>query len=74
MNHQDSYFIRLKDNENYYLHFEGDNKDDDSEVVYKVNKGVVGAAIWNFENGSNFIKKFNPSNMELIKVSEVFKQ
>ncbi len=64
----DSYFIRLKDNKEYFMHLDEDNKED---YVYAVKLGTVGAAIFHKEQGEGFIKSSGYTNLELVKVLEI---
>ncbi len=64
----DSYFIRLKDQQVYFLHLEGESKE---EYDYMVKPGTVGACIFHKEQGEEFIKTSGYDNLELVKVLEV---
>jgi len=68
---EELYFIRLKDNANGYIHFEGDNPKNNDEVVYCVKEGNVGACIWKEKQGKAFIKQTQAGNLEMVKVREV---
>jgi len=70
---KDSYFIRLSDRKDHFIHFEGDNPDDDSEVVYRVIKGEKGACVWHKKECKAFIKNIGKSNVEMVKVTDVLK-
>ena len=65
---KDSYFIRLIDDKEYYMHLEEDN---DDNYVYNVKKGTVGACGWHKKEGEEFIKMSGRTNLELVKVLEI---
>ncbi len=68
----DSYFIRLKDNKDWFIHFEGDNPENPKqEVIYRVKEGAKGAGVFHKEQGSNFIIMEGADNLELVKVTDV---
>jgi len=70
----DSYFIRLKDNKENYIHFGGDNPSNPKEeVAYVVKKGLIGACGFHKVQGENFIKMSGADNLELVKMSDVVK-
>ncbi len=64
----DTYFIRLTDNKEFYIHLDEHNADN---YVYKVKKGLEGACGWSKVNGEKFINDSGKGNMELVKVLEV---
>lgn len=70
---KDSYFIRLSDKKDHFIHFEGDNPNDDSEIVYRVINGEKGACIWHKKEAEAFIKYIGKSNVEMVKVTDVLK-
>lgn len=54
----EAYFIRLIDNKNCFVHFEGDNPDNpEKEVVYRMKEGSVGACLWHKDKAEAFIKE-----------------
>jgi len=68
----DSYFIRLKDKKDFFIHFEGDNPENpDKEVIYRVKEGAEGAGIFHKEQAENFIMMSDYDNMELVKVTDI---
>lgn len=67
----DAYFIRLKDKPNFYIHFEGDNPKNQSEVVYRVNEGSKGACVWHKKQAEEFIKYTGKNNLEFVSVKSV---
>jgi hypothetical protein len=67
----DSYFIRLKDNKNAFLHYDGDDPKDKEQVVYKVKEGFIGACIWTKEKAEAFIMQAGIGNVELARVTDV---
>lgn len=70
----DSYFIRLKDNKETFLHFEGDNPDNPKEeVVYRLKQGTVGAGIWHKKEAEALIQMSGANNLEMVKASEIIK-
>lgn len=68
---EDAYFIRLSNLKNHYIHFEGDNPKDESEVVYRVKEGTKGACVWRKKEGEEFIKYTGKNNLELVSVKSV---
>ncbi len=64
----DSYFIRLTDKKNFYMHLEEDNNDN---YVYKVKEGTVGACGWHKKEGEEFIRMHGYTNLELVKMLEI---
>lgn len=60
----DSYFIKLNNMENYYLHFNGEGE-------YEARKGLEGAAIWHKEQGEAFIALSPYTNLELVNIKKV---
>lgn len=67
----DSYFIRLKDDIESYLHLEEDNKDN---YVYKVKKGTIGACGWHKKEGERFINESGRTNLELVNMKDVIRK
>jgi hypothetical protein len=68
----DSYFIRLKDNKNTFIHFEGNNPNDPKEdAVYRAKEGIKGACIFHKKQGEGFIKHSGASNLELVRVKSL---
>jgi len=59
----DLYFIRSTRHEGYYLHPDG-------EMAYKLDKGRIGAAVWTWARGKNFLREFPQygSQLELEKM------
>ena len=68
---KDSYFLRLKDNKNCFIHFECDCDDDETESIYVVQEGVEGAEIFTKEDAYEFIVKSGANNLELVKVISI---
>lgn len=66
-----SYFLRLADNPDFYIHYMGEKNKD--EVEYKPVKGVEGAAIWTWEKAWAFIRESGVSNLDMIRVDQVLK-
>ena len=64
----DSYFIRLSNDKDQYIHLEEDN---DDNYVYKVKKGTTGACGWHKKEGEEFIKMSGYPNLELVKVLSI---
>lgn len=64
----DSYFIRLKNNPNHFLHFKNDLI---SSKEYEVQEAVIGACICDKQHGEHFIKSVKNVNLELVKVHVV---
>lgn len=67
----DSFFIRLKDKADFFVHYEGVNPSNNSEVVYLIRQGAVGACVWKKDKGLAFITHSGASNLELVPVKEV---
>ncbi len=63
------YLIGSKDHSEHYLHLAG--KDEDGNLVYKLSKGLIGAAGWTKEAGENFIRVMELENMELVQIAKV---
>jgi hypothetical protein len=59
-----SYFIKLKDQENMYLHFIGQTSSGGN--IYEVREGIIGAAMWKKRSAKLFIKLHLISNAFLI--------
>jgi len=83
---KDSYFIRLSDKKDHFIHFEGDNPNDRLDkfnpmskyppvgVTYRVIKGEKGACIWHKKEAEKFIESvFGRQNIEMVKVTDVLK-
>jgi hypothetical protein len=66
----DAYFLRLTDNHNAFVHYNGD---DGSNLIYEVKESCVGAAIWHEQEGLAFIKESGAKNIELVNVNDVLK-
>jgi len=70
----DAYFIRLKDNQNAFVHPDP-SKETEKEVVYVIAEGPVGAAIFHKKQAENFIfQSFienQVGNMEIVSAKEI---
>ncbi len=64
----DSYFIRMTNDKEQYIHLEEHNKD---HYVYKVKQGVVGACGWHKKEGEAWIKNSGYHNLELVRFKEI---
>lgn len=64
-----SYFIRLTDKKNHYLHYVGENEDGD--LKYEVKEGYSGACVWHKLHGELFIFQSRIPNLELVKVTNI---
>jgi hypothetical protein len=64
----DSYFIRLKDNKDTYVHYESQ---DSKNMTYRLKEGLNGAAGWHKKEGENFILESGADNLELVKISDI---
>jgi hypothetical protein len=64
----DSYFIRLIDDKNQYIHLEAE---DDEKYTYRIKEGIKGACGWHKKDGENFIAMNEMGNIELVKMSEI---
>lgn len=71
---EDAYFIKLSDHENQFVHFEGDNPEDSSQVIYRIKEGSIGACVFKKQNAENFIKESPGSNLILVKVRDYIKK
>jgi len=63
------YFIRLSDNPDFFLHPIGETKD---QLMYQAKKGIVGAAIWPWKEGLEFINQGTKSNLEMVLADKKF--
>ncbi|MBK7362929.1 MAG: hypothetical protein IPJ01_11595 [Micavibrio sp.] len=75
---EDSYFIRLKDQEDVYVHpvdvyakIEEKNKEEDT---FLIKEGVQGAGIWSKSNAERFIKESEADNLEIVSVRSVLSE
>lgn len=66
---EDSYFIRLTDQEDVYVHPIGDITN--TEEAFVVKEGVQGAGIWNKVNAERFIKESEADNLEMVSVRSI---
>ncbi len=66
----DAWFIKLTDQENYFIHFEGEDKVGEN-VVYAPKPGPEGAAIFKKGTGLRFIRESKYDNLTLVKVKDV---
>jgi len=64
----DSYFVRLTDVDDYYIHFDGIH---DEELHYKVKKGYVVACIFHKREADILLNHINAKNIEIVKVLSV---
>ncbi len=64
----DSYFIRLKQDKDQYVHLEAEDKE---KYVYRIKKGTVGACGWHKKEGEEWIASTKANNLELVKMSEI---
>lgn len=64
------YFIRLKNNQNAYIHPTVETKD---ELHYVVVEKLEGAAVFTEVNARNFINEVNPNELEMVGVDSVLK-
>ena len=62
----DSYFIRLSNDNTYYLH-----PRIKESGVFDVKKGTVGAGIWKKVNAKYLMDSVNEKNLEVVKVFEI---
>lgn len=63
---EDSYFIRLSNDNTYYLHpriGEGG--------VFEIKKGTTGAGIWKKEKAEYLMGVVNEKNLEIVKVFDI---
>jgi hypothetical protein len=66
----DAYFIRLKNSPQNFIHFVGDNPDE-QESTYQVKEGLFGACLYTKNKGEAFIKFTESLDLELVPVSEL---
>ncbi len=68
--HNDSYFIRLVDNPDFFLHLEGTSGDDGS-TSYIFKEGTVGACLWRREQGEAMLEFSGADNTELVAAKDI---
>ena len=66
---EDSYFIKLTDHENAYVHPVGEITS--TEDAFLVKEGLKGAGIFNKANAERFIQESEADNLELVSVRSV---
>jgi hypothetical protein len=66
----DSYFIRLSDKNDVYLHPDK-SLETAEEVGYKLIEGTKGAGIWKKQQALNLIMESGASNLEIVKTRDV---
>lgn len=68
----DSYFLRLKDKPDHFIHPDPSLETKD-EVGYRVVQGEKGAAIFHKKQADNFIKESGANNLEMVRVKDILK-
>jgi hypothetical protein len=66
----DAYFIRSKDKDNFYIHYDPSMETRDN-VGYRVMEGYIGAAVFQKHKALNFIKFARANNLEAVRVNDV---
>lgn len=67
--YDDMYFIHADDQKNCYIHFV--KKDPNTgNLVYKLDYGVVGAALWNYKAACAYIELFGYENLKPVKAND----
>jgi len=66
---EDSYFIKLTDQEDVYVHPIGDISN--TEEAFVIKEGVQGAGIWNKVSAERFIKESEADNLEIVSVRSI---
>jgi hypothetical protein len=71
----DSYFIKLTDQEDVYVHpvnvYAPVLEEGKSEDTFLIKEGVQGAGIWSKSNAELFIKESGADNLEIVSVRSV---
>jgi hypothetical protein len=65
----DSYFIKLTDQEDVYVHPVGELSS--TEDAFVIKEGVKGAGIWSKSNAERFIKESEADNLEIVSVRSI---
>jgi len=71
LNLDDSYFIRLTDQEDVYVHPVGELSKSEEEDAFLIKEGVKGAGTWSKSNAERFIKESGADNLEMVSVKSV---